>query len=289
MELDRHRPTPLLDGCRDRERLDVGRDVVHAEERRTPIERRNRRTDGRGVGADSTVGIAEHAGERALAREADEHRRPDRADSRRVRGSARGSGRDVLPKPIPGSRQTRSSGIPAATATASRSSRNAATSSTTSSYRGSTCIVRGSPCMCIRQTYAPASAIDARELRVAAQRGDVVHERERRARAPAVPPRPSTCRSRPGGPTSPSSTGMTRRSSSSSETSSAPGRVDSPPTSTSAAPSAEQPSRRRHRDRRIDVVAAVGEAVGRDVDDAHHRRACPNTRRAAVVSSDGGG
>ena len=41
-----------------------------------------------------------------------------------------------------------------------------------------------------------------------------------------------------GQPWSPSSTGITRRSSSSTVTSSAPGRVDSPPTSTSAAPSA---------------------------------------------------
>src|SRR5581483_4771302 len=57
----------------------------------------------------------------------------------------------VLPKPMPGSRQTRPSGIPAATATPSRSSRKAATSPATSSYRGSTCMVRGSPRMCIRQ------------------------------------------------------------------------------------------------------------------------------------------
>src|SRR5207253_529457 len=39
----------------------------------------------------------------------------------------------VFPKPIPGSRQIRSSAIPAPTANASRSSRNAATSETTSS------------------------------------------------------------------------------------------------------------------------------------------------------------
>src|SRR5262245_5623564 len=39
----------------------------------------------------------------------------------------------VLPKPMPGSRHTRSSAIPAATATPNRSSRKAATSETTSS------------------------------------------------------------------------------------------------------------------------------------------------------------
>src|SRR5436190_2078520 len=57
----------------------------------------------------------------------------------------------VLPKPMPGSRQTRASGMPCATANASRPSRKDATSAATSSYRGSSCIVRGSPCMCMRQ------------------------------------------------------------------------------------------------------------------------------------------
>ena len=63
----------------------------------------------------------------------------------------------VLPNPKPGSRQMRSSEMPASTANRSRSSRNAATSDTTSSYRGPTCIVRGSPSMCIRHR-APDSA-----------------------------------------------------------------------------------------------------------------------------------
>ena len=52
-----------------------------------------------------------------------------------IRSSRRTSSRfwsGVFPKPIPGSRQTLSSAIPAATAKASRSSRNAATSETTS-------------------------------------------------------------------------------------------------------------------------------------------------------------
>src|SRR4029079_13028603 len=52
-----------------------------------------------------------------------------------IRSSLRTSSRfwsGVLPKPIPGSRHTRSSGMPAATAKARRSSRKAATSETTS-------------------------------------------------------------------------------------------------------------------------------------------------------------
>ena len=39
--------------------------------------------------------------------------------------------------------------------------------------------------MCIRQTYAPASAIDARELGIAAQRGDVVDEQRAELERPA--------------------------------------------------------------------------------------------------------
>ena len=194
-----------------------------------------------------------------------------------IRASPRSSSRfcpGVLPKPIPGSRQTCSSGIPAATATARRSSRKPATSPTTSSYRGSTCIVRGSPCMCIRQTYAPASAITP------ASAGS---PRNAVTSFTSAAPSPSARRAtsdfdvsiETGAPASPSSTGRTRRSSSSRETASAPGRVDSPPMSTSAAPSASSLRRRRHRNRGIDVLATVGEAVGRHVDDTHHRGARP--------------
>ena len=64
----------------------------------------------------------------------------------------------VLPNPMPGSSRIRSSATPRATANAIRSSRNALTSETTSSYRGSGCIVRGSPSMCIKQQSAPLPA-----------------------------------------------------------------------------------------------------------------------------------
>ena len=69
----------------------------------------------------------------------------------------------------------------------------------------------------------------------------------------------------------PSMTGTTRSSSSSAGTGSAPGRVDSPPTSTIAAPSAI--SRRAWRTACAGVLErpAVRERVGRDVDDAHDR------------------
>ena len=178
----------------------------------------------------------------------------------------------VLPKPMPGSRQIRSSGMPCATAKASRSSRNEATSAATSPYRGSACIVRGSPCMCMRQRYAPAPATtpaSSGSPRRAVTSLTRIAPRSSAARATAAfdvsieigrsPPR----RSR---------TGTTRRSSSSAETPSEPGRVDSPPTSTIAAPSAIIRFAAVDCDRRVEVDAAVRERVGRDVDDAHHRR-----------------
>src|SRR5918912_390968 len=64
--------------------------------------------------------------------------RPSAASSSRRRKSSKLCS-TVLPKPIPGSRQISSSGIPCETAKVSLSSRNRATSATTSSYRGSTC------------------------------------------------------------------------------------------------------------------------------------------------------
>ncbi len=141
----------------------------------------------------------------------------------------------VLPKPIPGSTQILSSGTPSATANARRSSRNEATSATTSSYRGASCIVRGLPCMCMRHRYASAAATTP--ARSGSPRSAVTSltitapaASERRATSAFVV---STETSRP---VSCSTTGSTRRSSSSRDTGGAPGRVDSPPTSTRPAP-----------------------------------------------------
>jgi hypothetical protein len=64
-------------------------------------------------------------------------------------------------------------------------------------------------------------------------------------------------------------TGSTRCSSAGA-TRSAPGRVDSPPTSRMSAPSRAATGRARSR-RRREVAPAVAERVGRDVDDAHDR------------------
>ena len=64
-----------------------------------------------------------------------------------------------------------------------------------------------------------------------------------------------------------STAGTTRRISSSNETGSAPGRLDSPPMSSRSAPSAT--SRAASAGVGVTEPAAVGEAVGGDVDDPH--------------------
>ena len=128
--------------------------------------------------------------------------------------------------------------------------------------------------MCMRQTYAPASAI------APASSGS-----PRRAvmSLTSIAPAASACRAtsafvvsiETGAPDSCSSTGNTRRSSSSTETASAPGRVGLAADVDERRTLGEEPPGRRRRDVRVEVVAAVREAVGRDVDDAHHRGARP--------------
>ncbi len=67
----------------------------------------------------------------------------------------------------------------------------------------------------------------------------------------------------------PSMTGSTRRHSSSMSIGSEPGRVDSPPMSRISAPSASSCSAMGDGGLGCEITAAVGKAVGRDVDDAH--------------------
>ena len=136
------------------------RDVVDAEERGAAIERGDRSADGcRDRCRRGASGSPRTRAERALAREADEHRaaRCGRCASR-PRSSSRfcadascrsrcpGRGRRA-PRGSPRRRRTRAA--PRGTRRPPRRRRRIA---------ASTCIVRGSPCMCMRQTYAPASA-----------------------------------------------------------------------------------------------------------------------------------
>ena len=67
-------------------------------------------------------------------------------------------------------------------------------------------------------------------------------------------------------------TGTTRRSSSSGSTRAAPGRVDSPPTSSDVGAVGDEVEPVRDRGLGVEPPAAVAERVGRDVDDAHDER-----------------
>ncbi len=175
--------------------------------------------------------------------------RPSSASWPRPRSSSKLC-RSVLPKPIPGSSQIRDSSIPAATAATSRAARKSRTSATTSPYSGLTCIVRGSPAMCMRTTPAPRSATSpaiSGSPRRAVTSLTIVAPASSAASATGAF-EVSTEISAPT-PASPATTGSTRRSSSSTATSAAPGRVDSPPTSRISAPAAATPAVRDRRPR----------------------------------------
>ena len=145
----------------------------------------------------------------------------------------------LFPNPIPGSTQIRSRPTPAISKALTRSAKNLPTSPTTSSYIGSSCIVCGVPRICIATTPQSASATTSTaplarkpltSLTIAAPfssaaaitLGFIVS-------AETAIPRAA----------SPAITGKTLRFSSSSETPKAPGRVDSPPTSTTSAPASQ--------------------------------------------------
>ena len=113
----------------------------------------------------------------------------------------------------------------------------------------------------------------AGHLGIAPQRGHVVDEPGARARPPPRDRAPWRCRSTSAAAAAiRSSTGSTRRNSSSSATGSAPGRVDSPPTSTSAAPSRDHPLGLSNGRINGEELAAIGERVGSHVEDPHHGR-----------------
>ncbi len=212
-------------------------DVVHAEERRATSEGRDSGADRRRVRPDPRVRLAHDRCEGRLPREPHEHRAAECDDPVEpadeleilVGCLAEADSRidaDAAPRRCP-----------AATASPTRSPRNAVTSSTTSSYLGASCIVAGSPCMCMRQMPTPASATTAASSgsrRSAVTSFTIVAPSAIARRATSAREVSTETRH----PTRSSSTGTTRLSSSSSLTGSAPGRVDSPPTSTSAAPSA---------------------------------------------------
>ena len=120
----------------------------------------------------------------------------------------------------------------------------------------------------------------------------LTNDSARRQRQPARPP-PSRCRSRvargPRGPRRRASRAAAHRLGS---TGSAPGRVDSPPTSTRSAPSAAMRSGVCHRGRGVQELASVRERVRRHVQDAHDRRtrkAGSDLRRLLALAAHLGG
>ena len=241
VELDRHVRRPPARPPRRRRAPRRGRDVVGAEERRAAVERRDRRTDRR-CSASRRARSRRRARARACSSARARRAPADRSGrSGRARGRARGSGRASCRSRCPGRGRRAPRGIPAATAAASRSSRNDVTSldDVVVARLG---LHRARLSLHVHEADVRARVgDDARELRVAAQRGDVVHER-----APSSSARRATSAFdvsiETGGPTQPLQDRHDAASSSARRRRSAPGRVDSPPTSTTAAPSA---SRRR--------------------------------------------
>ena len=147
---------------------------MDAEDRGAALVRGDRGTERRGERAGARFGSKRRPSE--LLRESPTSTgRPSatRTSSRRTSSKFCAA---VLPKPIPGSRQIRSSGIPAATANASRSSRNAATSDD-DVVVARVGLHRARLALHVHQAEVrTALGNDAGELGVAPQRRDVVDE-----------------------------------------------------------------------------------------------------------------
>ena len=113
---------------------------------------------------------------------------------------------------------------------------------------------------------------DAEQVGIVAPGGDVVDDRRAGFERAGRDRWPSSCRRSPA-PTSSAArarmTGTTRAASSSAETGAAPGRVDSPPTSSTAAPSSRSAIPCAIAASGIEVEPTVGEGIRGHVDDAH--------------------
>ena len=129
--------------------------------------------------------------------------------------------------------------IPAARHWLTRSSRNPYTSSTTFAYSIVCCIVRGSPCICIRQIatedFAKAGSTPSS---VKARMSFIISAPAAIAAFITTAELVSTEIHTSMFDLITSTIGITRLSCSSSDTAAAPGRVDSPPTSKMSAPAA---------------------------------------------------
>ena len=146
----------------------------------------------------------------------------------------------VLPNPIPGSTQSDSGATPAASAVATAVSSPARTSPRRSSYRGSACMVRGVPRMCMTVSPAPCAAHTRASSGPAASPVTSFTMCAPSASAASATSglEVSTDTGHGGSSRSRSSTGRRRARSSAAGTAGDPGRVDSAPTSRRSAPSA---------------------------------------------------
>ena len=256
----------------DRQRLDVLAHVVRAEDRRAALVGGDRGGDARGERTRSSP-----SGHRAIRPSELLREKPTRTGRPSdVRTSSRRTSSKfcstVLPKPMPGSRADaapRRSLRRRRSAVAPRGTRPLPTRRRRRS--GSACIVRGSPCMCIRQRYAPDSRDDLRHLWIAAESGDVVDELraelERAARDLGLR---GVDRDRRAVQRLEDGHDAAQLLVDGDALGAGPRRLAADVEDRSAL--VEHPPARCGGSRRLEVDAAVREGVGRDVDDAHHGR-----------------
>ena len=272
------RPSLAQRSSRHRERIAHRRDVVHAEHARAALEREHVGGDRAGEALGGATGSLRPRASatmrpRKLLREVPiTSGRPSAASSSRRRSSSRLCS-TVLPKPMPGSSMIRSLGdAPPRRANARRSSRNARRRRRRRRSADRCCIVRGSPSMCIRQHSAPpaatSSAISGSARSAVTSLTRLAPAAERRARDGRLGGVDRDLRALAGHaprrcPRSPARRGAAPRARA---TGSAPGRVDSPPTSRISAPSPTSSQRRARRGVGVEERAAVGERVGRHVE-----------------------
>ncbi len=274
LELDRQAHgahCAALDRRCDRERLDRLPHVVDAQDRRAAPERGDGAAErGRERAADRAVGSPRTRPSTDLREMPTISGRPSGGDDRWSRSAARGCGRPSCRTRGPGRGRCAPPGSPP------RRRRRCAPRGRRPPRRrrrrsaASTCIVLGSPCMCIRQHAAPASATTRGHRRVAAQSRDVVHhhgaERERAPRDGGLARvdrdgrrrRAARGRARPAVAPRRAARGRRRPGRLAADVDDRGARLDHPPCGGGG-------------DCGLDVQAAVREAVVGDVEDAHHR------------------
>ena len=163
----------------------------------------------------------------------------------------------------------------------------ASTSCTTSAYSARAYMSADGPRQWPSTTSASVAGDGGEQIRVGETAGHVVDDPGARLRPRRARSTRSWCRCSRRRPASASArtTGSTRSCSTRGATRSAPGRVDSPPTSSSCAPSRAQPQSVRDRGVGVEVAAAVAERVGGHVDDPHDERRHPRDAPISAISS----